>query len=182
MNRIKTVSHWFRILFQIVFVLDIVLLIWFWMNGAQVPTVWGPIHASFLPANVNIQIPATMDPLTKLLGFLLSCIPTGITLGIYYCLIKLFSLYERAEIFTALNVNYIKKIGYLLLAGALIEPLYEVLLTFTLAFHAEHGHRIATASFGSTNISEIVMALMIILVSWVMTEGCKLRDEQAYTV
>lgn len=182
MDRIKTVSHWFRILFQAVFVFESVILVWFWMNGAQTPTLWGSIHPTILPLNINVSIPATMSPLTKLLGFLVSCIPTGITLGVYYCLIKLFSLYERAEIFTATNVNYIKKIGYLLLASALVEPFYEALITFILSFHAEPGHRFATASFGTTNISEIVMALIIILVSWIMTEGCKLRDEQAYTV
>lgn len=182
MNKIKTVSHWFRILFQIVFVLDVAILIWFWMNGAQTPTTWGPIHPSFLPSHVNIAIPVPMDTSTKFFGFLINCIPIGITLSIYYCLIKLFSLYERAEIFTINNVKYIKKIGYLLLASALIEPFYEALLTFVLSLHAEHGHRFISSSFGSSNISEIVMALIIILVSWVMTEGCKLRDEQAYTI
>lgn len=182
MDRIKTVSHWFRILFQAVFIFDIAILVWFWMSGAQTPTTWGSIHATFLPLNINVSIPATMSPFTKLLGFLVSCIPTGITLGIYYCLIKLFSLYERAEIFTAVNVSYIKKIGYLLLASALVEPLYEALLTFVLSFNAGHGHRTISASFGTTNISDIVMALMIILVSWIMAEGCKLRDEQAHTI
>jgi len=181
-NKIKTISHWFRILFQIIFVLDIVMLIAFWMNGAHPPAFFGPIQASFLPSNINIPIPSSMDLTTKLLGLLISCIPTGITLAIYYCLIKLFSLYERAEIFTTSNVMYFKKIGYLLLASALIQPFYEALISFTLAFNAAHGHRIATASFGTNNFSEIIIALIIILVSWIMTEGCKLRDEQAYIV
>lgn len=100
----------------------------------------------------------------------------------FYFLIKLFQLYERTEIFTLRNVTYIRNIGYAMLVKQLLNPVYQGLITGALTFNNPHGYRYATIGFGSTDLIAIVTALIIILVSWIMAEGCKLNDEQKYIV
>ena len=121
---------------------------------------------------------------TKILGFVVNLIPTGVQLFVLYFLIKLFRLYEKSEIFSLENVRYIKKVGYTLLIGQLINPIYEVLMSVTLTWNNYlHGvPRYAVITFNGTNIGILLTALMVILISWIMAEGCRLRDEQQYTI
>jgi hypothetical protein len=111
-------------------------------------------------------------------------IPLGFELLTLYFLIKLFKLYEQGEIFSIRNVNFIRKTGYTMLIGQLINPVYQVLISVTLTWHNKlHGvPRYATIAFDGTSVGIILTSLMIILISWIMAEGCKLREEQQLTV
>lgn len=185
MNKIQTISRCFRLFFQLCFYLAPILLVlsWVLVTAQDFQTQ----HPSFLLSPVPYQLLDTpiLYPLgtsTKLLGFLIGCIPTAINMLLFYFLIKLFRGYERAEIFTLNNVKYIRNIGWMLLISQLVKPIYEGLITAALTFHNPHGHRYATISFGSTDIMPIVTALIIILVSWIMVEAHKLHDDQQLTI
>ena len=97
-------------------------------------------------------------------------------------LIKLFGLYSRGKIFTADNVRCIRRIGIVILIYNLLFPLYEMLMTFILTMNNPVGERLVRLGFGGTDIAQIVIAIMIILISWIMDEGRKMEEEQAYTV
>lgn len=183
MDKIKKVSLLFRIIFQIAFVLQPILLILFWVNfPSKIFTNMqtGAININFIPQNIIILYNMTWS--MKLLGFLISLIPLILIELIFYFLIKLFRLYEKAEIFSMKNVNYIKYIGYTMLVAQLVSPLYQGLITGVLTWHNPAGHRYATISLSGTNIAIIFTAILIILISWIMTEGVKLNEEQKYIV
>jgi hypothetical protein len=116
------------------------------------------------------------------MGFLISCIPLSITMLILYYLVKLFKLYEQAQIFTSANVKYIRNIGWIMLLNQIIRPIYEAMFTAALTFQNPHGHRFISISFTNNNLTTLIIALFIILISWVMAEGCKLNDEQKYII
>lgn len=51
-----------------------------------------------------------------------------------------------------------------------------------LTMHNPTGQRIAQITFSHYNLSILLIALMIILVSWIMHEGYQLSDEQKFTI
>src|SRR5579872_2042517 len=113
MNRIKRVSLFFCVIFQIGFVALLLAEIVGW--------VYAPMDISFLAHIFHFNvIPAeypilhTLNWTEKSMGFLISMIPTALQLFILYCLIKLFKLYAKGDIFSIHNVYYIRQIGYAL--------------------------------------------------------------------
>lgn len=183
MNKIQRVSHLFRLLFLAAIIIIPIAEILFWINAPLPIDIMGNttgIILNFIPSGIKIL--HTLTPTEKLFGFLISMIPTVITVMILYFLIKLFGLYEKGEIFSINNVSYIKKIAYALLIGQLLNPIYEGLLSATMTIHNPHGYRYGIISFSGTNVCVILLALLIILISWIMAEGCKLREEQQLTV
>ena len=106
----------------------------------------------------------------------------SIELYILYSLIKLFKLYEKAEIYSINSVRYIRNIGYALIITQLVNPIYEGLMGVALTWHNPTGHRFASISLDQTNIGIVLVALLVILISWIMAEGCKLREEQQLTI
>jgi hypothetical protein len=55
-------------------------------------------------------------------------------------------------------------------------------MTLALTFNNPPGQRMISIGFSSTDFSEIVTALMIIVVAWIMDEGRKLKEEQALVI
>lgn len=173
MNKIKCVSLFFRVLFQITFVSLIGAQIIGWIVA---PTVGGFFNV--IPTSYQFLVLHSLSLNTKIAGFFVSSIPLAIKLLVLYSLIKLFRLYEQHEFFSAKNVLYIRNTGYALLLFEVAKPLTDFLLGFVLTSGNPPGYRIATITFDDANISVILTALMIILNSWIMSEGCKLKEEQ----
>jgi hypothetical protein len=173
MNRIKYVSLFFRLFFQLAFLCLIVAQIMGW--------IYAPMHGGFfnvIPLSYQPLVLHALDTNTKIAGFFLSSIPLLIKLVVLYSLIKLFRLYERHEFFSANNVLYIRNVGYALLLLEMQTPIVDFLLGFILTSGNPPGYRVAMMTFNDANIGVILTALMIILNSWIMSEGCKLKDEQ----
>jgi len=183
MNKIKRVSNFFHILFQIVFIALPILLIIIWI---QAPSPIGVFYQqtgiliNFIPQSIKILHP--LDNLTKLLGFSISLLALISTELVLYFLIKLFRLYANAEIFSLQSVRYIKYVAYSLLLGQLINPIYQGVISAFLTWGNPKGHRVATISLDGTNLGILLLSLLIILISWIMAEGYKLREEQQYTI
>jgi len=182
MNKIQRVSYYFRILFQLIFISMPILQAIGWSYAPGVLNFrLGVID--MIPEMYRSHIMVNAFGLdTKMLGFLVSMVPISINLLVLYFLIKLFKLYEQGEIFSLINVGYLRKIGYALLIGQLINPVYEFVMGAVLTWHNPPGHGIAMITIGTTNLGIVLMALLVILISWIMAEGCKLREEQQLTV
>ncbi len=188
MNKIKQVSLFFRVIFQILFITFPLVLIFGWAtNPDSVVLMHGMINMNFIPAayRANSAMGGIMHPLSgseKLLGFGISCIPLAINLFIIYSLIKLFKLYEKGEIFSIENVRRIRNVGWGLLVGQIVGPISDGFLGVALTWHNPPHHRYASITLDQTNLGVLFIALMVILISWIMAEGCKLREEQQLTI
>lgn len=182
-QRIKKISKFFRILFQIAFVLQPILLCIFgykllfnhFMGFPQLN-----FTMIFFPPAKHVIFP--LSPATRIYAFLLSTIPVIISEIMLYFLIKLFYLYEKAEIFTLQSVKYIKYVGYALLVRQIINPLYQFTSGAILTWNNPPGQHYAEITFTGSNLVTILIALLIILISWIMAEGYKLHEEQKYTI
>jgi hypothetical protein len=181
MNKIRRVSLFFRVLFQILFVVLPVLVIIAWIIApSPILSTQSLVLIDMIPREYPIMHPLSIT--TKILGCLMSMIPTAVELFILYCLIQLFFLYEKGEIFSLQNVRYIRNVAYALLVGQLISPFYEAIMGVILTWNNPHGHRFASITFNGTNVGILLTALFVILISWIMAEGCKLREEQQLTI
>jgi hypothetical protein len=183
MKKIQRVSYWFRVLLQGAFVLLPLLLIIFWVN-APIETGFpqAGFGISFIPKDMIHPIMHSLSVETKIYGFLISLIPYGLLELIIFFLIRLFGLYEKAEIFTLKSVTYLKKIGYTLFLTQLLNPIYSALITLNLTWGNPVGHRYIGITVDAVNLSIMLLALLMILIAWIMAEACKLSEEQQLTV
>ncbi len=195
MNKIKIVSLFFRSVFQLIFVALPVILIISWIYAPDglvllagvfkinaIPASYSGMHvysAAGVPEKVLLH---TLTLSEKMLGCLVSAVPMLVQMFILYLLIKLFSLYGKGEIFSINHVKYIRNIGYALLVGQLIDPLYQFAMGIVLTINNPPNHHYASITLDQTNIGMLLTALLVILISWIMLEGCQLREEQQLTV
>ena len=69
-----------------------------------------------------------------------------------------------------------------MLNAVLVRPLAEMLMVLAATLSKPPGHRYLFFGFGTPNIKDIFMGLLIITISWVMAEGYKLQQDQQLTV
>lgn len=177
-NKIQRVSKFLRVIFQIAFVVWPLMLALYWVlllhHGAN------NLLVDFIPKGTEILHPITRTD--AFLGFLIGLLPTTIGMIIIYFLIKLFKLYEQGKIFTLSNVEYLRKIGTFMLINEGAGFIYDALITFVLTMHNPKGHWVSSFTFSNYDLYAIFTAIMVIVISWIMAEGCKLNEEQQLTV
>lgn len=186
MNKIQKLSRFFKIFLQLAMVGTILTPIYIWLTM--------PLHITndlisngmtklagfvqfkpFIKETQQIFYPFTLPH--KLLGLLVDTIPTAINIMVLFYLYKAFSNFEQNLIFAVANVNLIRKAAIWLLIGQALVPLYSALMSFCMTIFNPPHHRLIAISIHSNNISVILLALAILLISWVMLEAVKLRDE-----
>jgi hypothetical protein len=182
MNKIKRVSKIFSLLFQAVFIVFLLSNIIGWII-APTPIVYlEKMGFTFTVIPKYIPILHDLSAQEKVYGFLVSIIPLAIDLWLIANLVKLFKLYQQGKIFLLENVCAIKRIGIALLLSQIVAPFYEAAISAVLTWHNPPGHRVSMASFDGTNVGLLIAAIIILLVSWVMAEACKLQHENEMTV
>lgn len=181
MNNIKKVSHFFKRLFQLWFWLLPIMTIGIWIFSAH-PEMAGKTDfgISVMPHFIKIMHPLSFA--NRLTGFAIGLIPLAISMLLFFYLIQLFKLYEQGKIFLIENARLIRKAGIMLLLGQLIRPVYEGLISASMTWQNPIGHRTLMLSFTNTDLGTIIIAVIVILISWIMLEACKLQEEQQLTV
>jgi hypothetical protein len=131
-----------------------------------------------LPVVINHTLPL----LTLALAFLASMIPTSVALYGLLTLKELFKLYENAIVFSAQNVNCFRRLGHTLIFWVSAKLILTPLLSLILTMNNPAGKRTLVAGIAASDIATLIIGAIVIVISWVMNEACKLNDEQAYTV
>lgn len=96
-----------------------------------------------------------------------------------YRLARLFGNYSRGEIFTRGSVGEIRWIGYLLAAGAVFQLL---LFVAVLTLRADGGGEWPIELRFDLPIVPVLVASLVMLLSWVMDVGAEMREEHEFTV
>jgi hypothetical protein len=183
-SKIKRVSRILRYLTLIYLCAGPISKAIFWITNGE------PLHPFFkisiwpeaLIAENCLRPIATLAPMTKILGFLVSLIPNIFSVLALYYLARLFKLFEGLEFFSQNSVSLLRKIGFALLGGQLIYPIYTALISLTVTISNPPGERMIATAFGTAELSWTALALVIILASWIMDEGRKLQEEQEATI
>lgn len=125
---------------------------------------------------------AGLNDLQRFLGFIINMIPTAFSMASLIFLMQLFISFERLDIFAKRNVNILRKAGWALLLGQIFYPVYMALYSLALTFCNPVGQRNISIAFGGDQLKVTLIAIGILLVSWIFAEAVKLYQEQEGTV
>lgn len=183
MKNYQRVSQYFKWLCAATMGLTPIIDILFWL---QAPKRWGifahktGFSLSMIPDGISVM--HTLTATDRLLGFLISLIPVGIILFVSFYLFRLFLNYQKNIIFSLDNVTLIKKVGITALIGQVLMLFHEALMSLAITIGNPHGHRFIMLTFTGTNFGIILAAVLAILISWIMGEGLKLKQETELTI
>ncbi len=172
-----------QIIFLLMLICTPIAYLLFWSTEGNLVFVQLNWNMSNIPAAMWDKMVQGQIPLdTRVVAFIISLIPIITFMFLYYYLTRLFGAYGRGEIFTQKTVRYIRNCGITLLLWQLLYPLYQILLTFTLSINNLPGQRFIAVSLSTAQARDLVTAMVIILVSWIMQRGVNLEEEARLTV
>ncbi|WP_415719596.1 DUF2975 domain-containing protein [Maridesulfovibrio sp.] len=174
MSRIKRISIFLRYAFWVALVAIPIIetACWVLFNG--------DINSYFISECLQGLDPEYLGPLTvpqKFLGLLVSCPYVALRMFCCWQLAKLFKLYSDGHIFTSENSACYSKAAWALLIGEVLYPVIQTAISYIATMNNPVGKRLIMIGFDDTNASNIVIACVILAISWVMDEGRKLQDE-----
>jgi hypothetical protein len=174
-ERIQRASHRLRIFLIAVFWImpAVNALVWIFMN--HFPDY---LTSEMLPYCAKIPLPAS----ARLMGFAAVMIPTGVAMAGIFHLMRLFKCYEKGEIFKLNNVHCYKKLSRVLIWWFIAGILCRSLLATALTLHHPPGHRMISFGVTSSDLTTLVVGLILMVIAWVMEEGRKLQEDQDLTV
>lgn len=181
MNRIERVSRVLQFIFKASLVLLPIITVLSWVFYEDLIALGGMQSVNDVALS-GLNIPETLPTVSRMLAMAVSMIPMVIDMLTLFFLYKLFGIYAEGRVFTSSSVGYIRRIGITLLIGQALHPVHEALLTLALTFTNPPGQRMIHIGFSSANFSEILIAVMIIVVAWIMDEGRRLSEEQALVI
>ncbi len=177
MQKINKRSQTFSLLFKCLFILYPLFIITVWLGAISLPV--GYFAISRMPIDMELHsIPLDL----RIYACLVDMIPTVIVMLSFFYLAKLFQLYAKNIIFSHANVAYIRKLGIALLSQTITSILIQPILTIILTWDKPTGEHVAAMGFSGADMSYLVFAGIVIIISWVMEEGRKLEEERALTV
>ena len=174
LDRIKRISGKFRWLFTVLIICIPILTLLFWLFFNDLPNEF----INKFPFVFTRPLPLSI----LFLAFIVSLIPTSVAIYGIFTLRKLFTLYEQGVVFSATNINCIRKLGYSLIAWVIANLIYLPLISVVLTRNNLPGERSISIGIGATDLATLMIGAIVLIISWVMSEASKLEDEQTHTV
>ena len=180
MKKIQRTSHLLHILFKTLcwsmpFVTAYLIL--FNIEGMLNWGAWSSIISS-----TTIHNPSSYSLIHRLIILAIQLLPLSITVMIFNKLSKLFGLYEKGNLFDEENIKLIKGISIYMILGELIQLIYQPLMTVALSFNNPAGERFASITLGTTNVSTLITAFIILVASWILKEANQLKLDSQLTI
>ncbi len=172
MSKIQKVSKYFQLILY--FLLFSVLL--FSVRSAY--SQYG--YATNISSKGILHIPVSL-PISVLLCAI-NLLPSLVLAAIIYYLIKVLRLYARSIIFSSENNRYLRCIGFLLLFKELGQLITTPLTTLLTALDGVLLKERMILTLGISDISNLLIGVCIILLSWVMHEAYKVKEENRFFI
>lgn len=175
---IKKRGRIFKYVFIVMFASAPVLPVLSWMFYNDLPEAMRLQMAGNFPVAGTFCLALNQRILASAAGFLVSLITMA---GLFY-LIRLFSLYEKGIIFSSANVEYYRKLGYIIIISMFAGIIHNSAMSVILSLQNPPGNRIITLSLSSSEIAIGIIGMIVVLISWIMDAGREMKEEQEYTV
>ncbi|MGR6874175.1 DUF2975 domain-containing protein [Pseudomonas sp. HK3] len=176
-SSVKRFSLWIHRALSASFVMTPVYYIFYWF-------LVGHDTRSFVldtsnPAAVgSYELPLQL----QMAGFFSSLFPMIILMCVLFYLRKIFSSYKEGIIFSFEHVVLFKKIAKYLAIWVLLTVIYETVKSVLFSLGNPVGERMLTVTFGSEEITVILVSVFIYVIAWVMNEGRVLAEENQMTI
>ena len=175
LHRIRRVSRAMMHICTASFVLIPAVLALAWANFDLILRHAPPVAGLRLPAGGP-------GALSLVLGFLVSLVASGILLFGLWRLRRLFHLYSDGRIFTAENAHCLRSFAWALVVFAVTKPLFGALLSVVVTWRNPPGQRALALSFGSNEFGVAFVGVLLLVIAWIMREGCRLAEDNAQIV
>lgn len=188
MNKIQKVSSFLIITFNVLLIGIPVLFTLQWAAGKWKPVQYLKDMGFFkqiveTPEGMIDLSKIQFTPLSWTIGYsseIVGFIPVFLGLLV---LRRLFKNYMNNSIFTYDNAKDYRLLGWLFFFNAVFfKPLSDTMLVLSATLPNPPGHRYISLNFGTPNLEDLLCAFLILVISWVMAEGYKLKEEQSLTV
>jgi hypothetical protein len=174
-SRIQRVSGTFQAIFTVLFFSVPLVNLVYWTLFNHLPV---GLTEQLLPVSINRPLSVA----TLAIAVIVSFIPIFVALFGIVNLKKLFALYEKEIIFSNQNAVYILRFGYSLIAWVVANIVFIALISIVLTFNGSSDDRMVVFQFSAQDFAMLIIATVVVLISWVMKEATVLNDEQKYTV
>jgi hypothetical protein len=124
----------------------------------------------------------SMPLLSRMLGMLVDGISYGLVVWAILCLLKLLKHYQKGELFSLETFSLFRKISKIALIYTVYDFLSSIVMSLISTMHNAPGERMLSVQFSSGDIKNIFVVACFFMITSLMYEGCKLKEEQNLTV
>lgn len=128
-------------------------------------------------AQLELPMVPPLSLTTLFLGFIISLLPAAVAMYGLTQLRKLFQLYSTGSVFTAANYICIRNLSLALLLWTPVRMVFDALLSVAFTAGNEPGERFIAVGVQEPELTAIFLGLSFLVISWVMSEACKLRED-----
>ena len=118
----------------------------------------------------------------RLMGLVITMLPTGVAMWGAFHLMRLFRYYEQGLIFKLVNVQCFKKLSRVLIWWFAAGIVHRSLLGVALTLHNPPGQRVLAVDLGAPDLTALLLGIILAVIAWVMEEGRRLQKDQELTV
>jgi hypothetical protein len=175
-ERVQVLSRRLRIAFTVFLILIPTIQVVFWIFFNQLP-----IPKEMISSDLPVAVQHDLGLRIRLMALAVSFISTSVVMVCVYQLIRLFGLYERAEVFTEGTVRSVRSLGRLLIGLFFARIVENALLSLVLTLDTP-GSRAMTWELSSDDCTILIIGIVTVLVAWIMEEGRRVHEEQRLTI
>ena len=177
LSRIIKLSKVFHLLLSFLIIVIPIYYILYWGLINHIPQSLITVNSQPIPLTPN-EIPLKL----RAVGFLASLLPLSALIYGLLNVKKLFSFYKEGIVFSIEHTNLFKKIAKALLVWVVLSILYESAKSVIFSAGNPPGGGILEVRLSSPEITMLMVAGIVFVISWVMEEGRKVTEESELTI
>ncbi len=182
MHKIQKHSQRIRFVLQALFVLIPISIIYFWVTVQTPQNFFVELGIYQFTHDINSITQLPLSTHIRMLAILTSLVFSMIPLYALTTLIRLLKNYEQGQIFSLENTRCYRALGYCLFYWVVAGVIYGGLISVTLSFNNPPGERMLMLSFVGLDALNLLLATLIVFISWVMKEAETINDENIHTI
>lgn len=175
--KIRKFSKTFHVLISFLIVALPLYYIIYWTFINRLPENLITVNTPSVPL-----VPYALPVRLQLAGFMVCLLPLSALLYGLAHIRKLFSFYKEGVIFSFEHVRFFKKTAKALVVWVFLSMMYESAKSVLFSLGNPPGSRIINVSFGTAEITSLLVGGIVFVIAWVMDEGRALSDENELTV
>lgn len=152
-----------------------IALAWVWLTPS-----W--VEAYVLPHLGTLGVPVRLDGWTRLMAFATSMIPMAVLLHLLHQAYALFDAFRLGDVFTAEAPIRLRRIGFCIVALALLRPITSTMLGVILTWGNPPGQRILSLSLGIDDYMIAALGGLFLAIGHVMTEAARMAEDHRQIV
>jgi uncharacterized membrane protein YidH (DUF202 family) len=156
-----------------------------WTYGTISDFSFDGFHASFSPnpLQASPEIATASLPLfARALGILVDGIGVGLLIMVIFKFISIMRAFQRGETFSQHTMFLFTRMSRFIFVWAIYDFFKSIPLSLATTICNPAGHHVLAVSITSSNISNIFIVGCFLVISSIIYEGVRLKDEQDLTV